>query len=70
MSAREMSVPCAVVRREDLVPLCPHCETELPETYMRRPRGRFGIGRGFVFFGPHCRKVLGFAAQWYPFIPG
>jgi hypothetical protein len=27
------------------------------------------VGRGFVFFCPHCRKVIGFGAQWFPF-PG
>jgi len=36
---------------------------------MRKPEGRFGVGRGFVFFCPQCRKVLGFGTQWYPF-PG
>ena len=47
----------------------PHCETELPEIYMRKPQGPFGVGRGFVFFCPHCRKVMGFGTHWYPF-PG
>ena len=61
--------PCAVVRREDLVPACPHCGADIPEIYARKPRGPFGVGRGFVFFCPHCRKVLGFGTQWYPF-PG
>lgn len=70
MSVREKTVPCTVVRREDLVPMCPYCETDLPEVYARRPKGGFGIGRGFVFFCPNCQKVLGFGTQWYPFIPG
>ncbi len=70
MSTEAVARPSAVVRREDLTPICPHCETEVPEIYARRPKGGFGIGRGFVFFCPHCRKVLGFAAQWYPFMAG
>ena len=62
------SAPCIAVRRDDLAPLCPYCEAELAEIYMRKPR-RFGVGRGLVFFCPHCRKVLGVGAQWYP-LPG
>ena len=58
-----------VVRREDLTPVCPFCEAEVPEIYAQKSRGNFGMGRGFVFFCPHCRKVMGFGAQWYPF-PG
>jgi hypothetical protein len=58
-----------IVRREDLTPMCPFCEAEVPEIYAQKLRGNFGIGRGFVFFCPHCRKVMGFGAQWYPF-PG
>ncbi len=70
MSTQTSAKPSTVVRREDLDPLCPHCEAEIPEIYTRKPKGSFGIGRAFVFFCPHCRKVLGFGAQWYPFIPG
>ena len=64
-----MKKPSTVVRREDLAPICPHCDSEVPEIYAHKPRGPFGIGRGFVFFCPHCRKILGFGTQWYPF-PG
>jgi len=46
-----------------------NCEDEVPEIYSQKSRGNFGMGRGFVFFCPHCRKVMGFGAQWYPF-PG
>jgi hypothetical protein len=60
---------CTAVLRNDLIPVCPHCEAELPEIHVRRPDGPFGMGRGFVFFCPCCRKVLGFGTQWYPF-PG
>jgi len=64
-----MAKPCVAVRRDDLVPVCPYCETQLPEIHFRKPQGQFGVGRGFVFFCPSCRKVMGFGTQWYPF-PG
>ncbi|MEX1279923.1 MAG: hypothetical protein AB1Z55_04320 [Acidimicrobiia bacterium] len=70
MTDRTMTQPSTVVLRDDLAPICPHCEAEVPEIYARRPKGPFGVGRGFVFFCPHCRKVMGFGAQWYPFFPG
>ena len=69
VGSQTMTNPCTAVRRDDLVPVCPYCETELPEIYLRKPKGPFGVGRGFVFFCPHCQKVMGFGAQWYPF-PG
>lgn len=54
-------------RREDLQAVCPHCESELPEIFVKRPRGPFGIGQGYLFFCPSCRKVLGTGVQWYAF---
>jgi hypothetical protein len=54
-------------RHEDLAAVCPHCEAELPEIFVKKPRGPFGIGQGYVFFCPSCRKVLGAGVQWYPF---
>ena len=59
--------PCTVVWRDDILPVCPHCGVDLPEIYTRRPRGPFGMGRGFVLYCPSCRKVLGAGTQWYPF---
>lgn len=69
VSALTTAPKSQVVRRDDVTPICPFCETEVPEIYAQKSRGNFGMGRGFVFFCPHCRKVMGFAAQWYPF-PG
>jgi hypothetical protein len=40
VSTQMLAKPCAAVRRDDLVPVC-----------------------------PHCLKVMGIGAQWYPF-PG
>lgn len=53
--------PFNVVQREDLVPLCPHCDEPLPEVYARGKGVGFVTGRNVVFFCPHCSKVLGFA---------
>ena len=69
MNTQTITGPCTAVRRDDVMPICHHCETELPEIYLRKLAGPFGVGRGFVFTCPHCRKVLGFGTQWYPF-PG
>ena len=69
VSSQAVKGSSVVVRRDDLVPVCPHCESELPEIHMQKPKGSFGVGRGFVFFCPTCRKVMGFGTQWYPF-PG
>lgn len=50
----------AIVRRDDLAPLCPHCEKELAQVYKRSKGAGFIVGRNVVYFCPHCRKVLGF----------
>lgn len=69
MSTRTAAASCTAVRREDVAPVCPYCETELREVHMQRVRGQFGVGRAFIFFCPKCRKVLGTGTQWYP-LPG
>ena len=51
--------PFAFVKREDLAPLCPHCEEELTEVYARAKGVAFVQGTNVVYFCPHCRKVLG-----------
>lgn len=52
--------PMNFVEREDLTPLCPHCERELSEIYKRAKGVALIVGRDSVFFCPHCSKVLGF----------
>ena len=52
-------IPFNVVERNDLVPLCPHCERELAEVYRKSKGVGLLVGRNSVFFCPHCRKVLG-----------
>ena len=55
------------IRREDVTAVCPYCEAELPEIFVRKPLGPFGIGQGYLFVCPSCRKVLGTGVQWYAF---
>jgi len=52
--------PFNIVRREDLKPVCPHCDKALSEVYYRaRGAGWFVFPRSALYFCPHCRKVLG-----------
>ncbi len=53
-------VPFAVVKRNDLVPTCPHCNAPLPEVYMKDKGSGFVEGKNVMYFCPHCTKVLGF----------
>jgi hypothetical protein len=67
MDIQAQQTACVAVERNDLVPVCPHCEAELTAIGVRKVRGPFGIGRGHVFFCQECRKVIGSSTQWYPF---
>ena len=58
---KTMQAPFALVDREDLTPLCPHCEGELNEVYRKGKGFPLGQGRTLVYFCPLCRKALGFA---------
>ena len=49
-----------IVKREDLLPLCPHCEKELTEVYTKAKGIPFVQGTNVLYFCPHCHKVLGF----------
>lgn len=57
------TAPFNVVEREDLTPICPHCEAHLAEIYSRRRGVPIGQGRSVLFFCPSCRKVLGFGQE-------
>lgn len=48
-----------IIKREDLVPLCPHCEQELSQIFVKSKGVGFIEGKNAVYFCPHCRKVLG-----------
>ena len=52
--------PLEFVKREDLLPVCPHCERELTEVHTKSKGSPLIQGNNIVFFCPHCRKVLGF----------
>jgi hypothetical protein len=43
--------------REDVNPVCPHCQTVLQAIWYRELRGV--LGRRYVYFCPQCSKVLG-----------
>jgi Zn-finger nucleic acid-binding protein len=45
------------VREDETTPLCPHCELELRSVSLRRIESDFGVR--YLYFCPHCRKVLG-----------
>ena len=46
-----------VQERNDIDPICPHCEEALRAVYARAGRGL--LGKRFVYFCAACRKVLG-----------
>lgn len=52
--------PMEFVKREDLLPVCPHCEKDLAEVHIRSKGAPFIQGSNIVYFCSHCRKVLGF----------
>jgi len=52
--------PFNVIKRDDLVPLCPHCAKELTEVYARSKGMGWIEGRNVVYFCPKCKKALGF----------
>jgi uncharacterized protein with PIN domain len=52
--------PLKIVKREDILPLCPHCEEELTEVFTKAKGVPFVQGTNVLYFCPHCRKVLGF----------
>ena len=47
----------ALERREDIGPICPHCDTEIATFFYREVSGTYG--RRYVYFCGLCRKVLG-----------
>jgi len=43
--------------KHDVAPICPHCETSLTKIFFHQLRGF--LGRRYIYFCPHCNKVLG-----------
>lgn len=54
-------MPFALVDREDLTPLCPHCGGELHEIYRKATGIALGQGRTTVYFCSSCHNILGFS---------
>ena len=46
-----------MTEREDVTPVCPHCERDLTHLHFQQLRGTFG--RRYLYFCSHCRKALG-----------
>jgi hypothetical protein len=49
------------IRKEDIAPVCPHCEQEVEEL-IEVDRGWFVINN--VLCCPHCRKIVGVNGGW------
>ena len=49
-----------ITTRDDLAPVCPHCQVALTEVYMRAQGLGILTGKNILYFCPHCQKVLGF----------
>ncbi|MDX9858274.1 MAG: hypothetical protein RBT76_10820 [candidate division Zixibacteria bacterium] len=45
------------VNRDDITPLCPHCQAGLTGLFFQELQSTFG--RRYIYFCPHCSKVLG-----------
>ena len=54
------SKPLHFVKRNDLNPLCCHCDKELTDVYMKSKGSGFVEGKNVMYFCPNCLKVLGF----------
>ncbi len=59
--SKALARPLKVIKRNDLLPLCPHCGKELSEVYAKAQGAGFVMGKDTMYFCPHCSKVLGFA---------
>ncbi|MBN2092907.1 hypothetical protein JW964_25015 [candidate division KSB1 bacterium] len=46
-----------VEEREDIKPVCPHCEKEFEQVWCRELESF--LGKRYIYFCPACRKVLG-----------
>ncbi|MCF8261832.1 MAG: hypothetical protein K9J12_13720 [Melioribacteraceae bacterium] len=44
-------------KKEDVSPVCPHCNTDIREVWFNELRTDFG--RRYIYFCSKCKKVLG-----------
>jgi hypothetical protein len=54
---RERTKAMKLELREEIQPICPHCQTEITTLWYRELRGPFG--RRYIYFCSQCRKALG-----------
>lgn len=47
----------ALEEKNDTAPICPHCSEPVREIWFRQLRSL--LGRRYLYFCSHCRKVLG-----------
>jgi len=43
--------------KTDLLPICPHCKTEINRVYFQELRGV--LGKRYIYYCSNCRSVLG-----------
>ncbi len=46
-----------VEEKNDVLPICPHCEKALAKVWCRKLESFFG--KRYIYFCPECKKVLG-----------
>ena len=46
-----------IEQKNDIAPLCPHCESELRKVWFQELSGF--LGRRYLYFCSECRKCLG-----------
>ena len=44
-------------QRNDIFPICPHCQAEIHTVHYQEVTSTFG--KRYIYFYPQCRKVLG-----------
>jgi len=47
----------SVEEKEDVFPICPHCNAELRHIWCRLLESL--LGKRYIYFCPECKKVLG-----------
>ena len=46
-----------LVEKNDVIPICPHCDAPITALAFRELRAF--LGRRYIYFCPKCQKVLG-----------
>ena len=57
-----MAKKIEVIEDDEHWPICPYCDKELHEIWVKAYDPWFGKDR-FVFFCPHCRRILSIEIQ-------